>query len=257
MHFKILKNKLLRNFNDYGFWICLKKTIFYLFKPFYENIVSIVYKVDLENIDLKAVNKSDFFLKLVNIKDINLINQIEEMEEWLQDKMKSKLLTNGICMAFLHKDKVIGFYLASLGEVFLPLLKLKVTLRLNEAWGEQITIHKSYRRKGLAAELKNRIYIELKERGINTIYAAAAVYNKATLKSAEKFSFNQLVKVQYLKIFNSKRLRYSKLTSTYQGEKSGSVNKNILRKHKKGYHYLQPSRAKGCIFTAETSNFDC
>jgi len=249
----ILKNKLLRNFNDYGLWVCLKKTIFYFLKPFYQNIISIVYKVDLEKIKLTIVNKSDFSYRLVNPEDTNLINQIKKMEEWLQGNIEDKLLANGICMAVLGKDKVVGFYLAALGEVFLPLLKLQVILRPYEAWGEQITIKKKYRRKGLATELKNRIYIVLKERGIKTIYGHAAIFNNASLKSAEKFNSKQLVKMQHLKIFHSKRLRYVKLASNSQAEESESSHQNILRKYKKGFYYLQPSGEKGCIFRLMTA----
>ena len=255
MKIKILLYKLLRNFNDYGFWICFKKSISYLCKPFYENMVLMVYRVEMENVEVQAAFKHNFKFKLINSKDSRLINQIEKMEEWLQGKVEGKLQRDGICMVLMDRDKVIGFYLAALGEVFIPLLKLKVILELCEAWGEQVTITKKYRRKGLATELKRKIYSELNKSGIKTIYGHAALNNKATLKSAEKIKSKHLAVIQYLKFINYSILKSKKLSSDYRRERPEPVHKSIFKKDTKRYRYKKPYRQEEYIFTAKTSDF--
>ena len=252
---KILLYKLLRNFNDYGFWICFKKSISYLCKPLYENVVFSIYKIEIENVEVQAAFKHDFKFKLINTKDTRLISQIEKMEEWLQGKVEGKLQRDGICMVLMERDKVIGFYLAALNEVFIPLLKLKVIIEPSEAWGEQITITKKYRRNLLATELKSKVYSELRKSGIKNIYGHAALYNKVSLKSAEKFKSKHLTAVQYLRFFNYRILKLKKLTSSCHGEKSETMNKSTLKKYKKNDCYMKPHTPEEYIFTAKTPDF--
>jgi len=255
MQIKNMLYKLLRNFNDFGFWLCFKKSISYLCKPFYENMVLVVYNVEIEKVVVQEASKNDFNFKLVNNKDTYLINQIEKMEEWLQGKVEGKLQRGGICMAIIDRDKVIGFYLTALGEIFIPLLKMKVIIEPCEAWGEQVTIKKKYRRNGLATELKSKIYSEFKKSGIKTVYGHAALYNKASLKSAEKFKTQHLAVVQYLRYLNYRILKIRKLLSNYYGGRSEPFYRSFFKKDMKRYCYEKLYIQEEYIFTAKTSDF--
>lgn len=248
MGFQILRKKFLRNLRDYGFTVSLKKSLLYLLKPIYENqsFIIYVYKVDLANLDKSRIDPNDFTFRFVHIDDYSLINQIEDIDEWLQGRLKSLLLRGRKCMAVLNEDRVIGFYLASLDEVFIPLLSLSVILNSDEAWGEQITIRKDHRRKGLATELKNRIFRELKKTGIEKVFGVAAKNNEASLKSIEKFPHEILGELQYLKIFNFQRIKFKKPILAYHGETE------LVYKNK----YVQTSWNGQFIFTAKTSDLD-
>lgn len=254
MQYKILKNKLKRNLNDYGASVCFKKMISHLLKPLFEHKALIFYKIELKEKNNINFYANSFIFKLIGPKDVSLIGQIESMEEWLHGRLEGKLLKGGICMAVLDNDKVIGFYLAALNEVFIPLLKVRVVLRDGDSWGEQITIIKNYRRRNLATELKNRIYMELKNRGINNVYGHVAGYNKASLKSVEKFLSKKLSIVHYVKIFHFERLWYRKLPSSYQREKQKFEFEKTTRKE--CYHSILPSKIKRNIFTIDISSFD-
>lgn len=234
MKFETLGGKFLRNLNDFGLGASIYKSFCYLFKALYENNALILYKIDLDNFIGKEIANSKYIFKLVSAKDKGLLNQIEKMDEWLHGVLEGKLLSGGICMVIIDNDKVVGHYLAAANDVILPILKLKVILGSNEVWGEQITIHKDYRRKNLATELKNQIYIELKARGMKSIYGHVAEYNKASLKSLKKFSPKQLVKVQHTKFFNYGEIRFAKLLSSHNGKKAEfSKGQYMLIKHLK------------------------
>jgi hypothetical protein len=84
MDSKILKYKLQRNLNDYGFWISFRRILSYLVKPFYENVLCILYAIDLENIPGNQPSRSGLSFKLVRAEDLSLINGIEKIEEWLK-----------------------------------------------------------------------------------------------------------------------------------------------------------------------------
>ena len=55
----------------------------------------------------------------------------------------------GLCVVALDGEKVAGFNLVSFNEVYIPLLELKKKFRKDQAWSEQITVSKDYRKQGL------------------------------------------------------------------------------------------------------------
>ena len=142
----IFKKKFARNFRDFGFFVCLKKTIFYLARPIYEKTNVVLFKTDIKNIVGKELYQSNLNFKWVESKDTYIIKQIEEMEEWLTGKLESYVGNNKLCLTALKNNEVIGYYLISFSDIYLPFLCLKVLLKDDEAYGEQITVHKKYRR---------------------------------------------------------------------------------------------------------------
>ena len=202
----ISKKKFARNLRDYGFFVCLKKTIFYLIKPIYEKAHLVLFKTDIKNIDGKELYQSNLDYKLVESKDTYIIKQIEEMEEWLTGKMESYLGNNKLCLAALKNNEVAGFYLISFSDIYLPSLCLEVLLKDDEAFGEQITVHKKYRRKKIATEMRSVAYMELKKRGIKATYAAISPDNIASLKANKRGGGKIIGQLFYKKVFQSKQL---------------------------------------------------
>ncbi len=208
-----IQRKFNRNLEDYGRRIAIHKTFAYLLKPIFSNIIYYLYELDLSNTfkpqaDLQFPN---YTFKLLSSKDSDPILQIENMEEWLKGTLSEKLKNNNaFCLAIFDDEKVIGFNYAVVGEGSIPLLHLKVILGPTEAWSEQISISKDYRRKGLANILRHHFYTELKQRGITALYGHRQEFNTASRHSAKKFTSNIMAKVKYQKIVGFHHLIFYK-----------------------------------------------
>jgi GNAT superfamily N-acetyltransferase len=207
----IIIRKFLRNLNDYGFSITLGKFIFYLIRPVYEKRTYRIYRFDIERLRDIPSKESVFAFKVIGKSDTGIIRQIEAMEEWLEGKVASMLEDGGFCVVALDGERVAGFNLLSLGVGDIPLIGLRRTLRENKVWSNQITVDKNYRRKGVGTALRYRVFAELKKREISKIYGGTQLYNLASLNLARKIGFKEIVDVQYLKVFNIKRLRYKRV----------------------------------------------
>lgn len=203
--------KFLRNLNDYGFSITLGKFIFYLIRPVYENRIYRIYRFDIERLQDIPSKESVFAFKVIDKSDIGIIRQIEDMEEWLEGKVVSMLKAGGFCMVALDGKRVAGFNLISLGVGDIPLIGMRRILRDNKVWSVQITVNKNYRRKGVGTALRYRVFEELKKREISKIYGGTQLSNHASLNLARKIGFKEIVDIQYLKVFNIKRLRYKRV----------------------------------------------
>jgi len=240
----IFKKKFTRNLRDYGLFICLKKTIFYLAKPIYEKTNVILFKTDLESIEGKESYQSNLDYKWVESKDTYIIKQIEEMEEWLTGKLESSVGNKKLCIAAIENEKLIGFCLISLGEIYLPLLYLKVLFKNDEAFSEQLTVHEKYRRKGLATEMRFVAYMELKKRGMNTVYSSTTIDKIASIKSIEKVGGKRIGQLICQNVFHSKQLCLIKNS----GQKIFIEKKEDSR--------LQAENNEKYYFITDTSNFD-
>ena len=208
-----MKKKILRNLNDYGFLVTLNKSLSFIVKAFYEHKTYRIYMIDLDNFHNKPVNNNDFIFKLINKNDIDIIQQIEDMEEWLQGKLSAKLQSQGLCLVALDRENVAGFNLVAFGEVFIPLINMEKMLEEKEAWSEQITVHKSYRRKGLATELRYRVFNELKKRGVRKFFGGTLIGNEPSLGLANKVGFQCIADVRYIKVFNFSRRNHKELSN--------------------------------------------
>lgn len=211
MNSPIILRKIIRNAEDYGVLIALKKIGAYILKPIYEKQVYRIYGINLENFTPKRCTSNGFTFRLLDKSDGDLIKQIEKMEEWLQSDLTSKFAQQGLCLVALSANRVAGFNLIVFNNVAIPLLHLKRTLKRHEAWSEQITVHKDFRKHGLAAELRYRIFAELKSRGLKKLYGGALLSNLPSLKLAQKVGFEFLVDVHFRKILHFKRWRYERV----------------------------------------------
>ena len=193
--------KCKRNLNDYGFVQTCKKGISYLFSKIYLQKSYCIYRRDLrEELHPETLPEGIIF-KNVGINNTEIIEQIENVEEWLQGQLVSNL-THGLCIAIIDGHDVVGFNLIAFKKAFIPLLNIRKRLSPDQAWSDQITIKKRYRNKGLAISLRHHVFEELYKRGIRRFYGGALTSNIASLKLAQKVGFRPFVNVHYLKIMN-------------------------------------------------------
>ncbi len=205
--------KLERNLEDYGIKATSKKALSYLLKPIYEHEIYRVYCIELENHDVRKIDRDDLEFKTINWNDYKEIKQIESMEEWLYGEIETKLKGKGLCLVAMDKERVAGFNIVGFGEVYLPLIKLTKSLKKGEAWSEQITVHKKYRKRNLASDIRYSIMSELKKMGIKKFYGAALIDNKPSLGLARKVGFKEITDIHYFKFILFKIWRYHNIKS--------------------------------------------
>jgi len=211
MNFHNLPRKIQRNFIDYGLLVTLKKGVLYPISVLFETRVYRMYSIDLEEVGEIQCKDNGFTFKFIENTDIDIIRQIELMEEWLLGKVQDKLERHSICLVAMDNEKVAGFNLISFGEIYIPLLKLKRVLAGDEAWSEQISVQKAYRRRSLASRLRFRIFRELKTKGIKKLLGGTLKNNTASLKLARRTGFREVVDIRFFKLFGFKKWKYTKL----------------------------------------------
>ncbi len=207
---RIMPRKFVRNLEDYGTRIAFQKSLKYLTRPIYNEIEFILYEIDLSKAEGKEIINRNLEFKLIDINDHDSICQIEEMEEWLKGELKTKLESNGICMVVLDDNKLAGFNLATTGAGYITLLKLKIATDPVEAWSEHIAIHKNYRGRKLANDLRNSFYSELQKTGIKALYGHRQEFNVASRGSAKKYTAQEIGKATYRNFVGFDRLVFDK-----------------------------------------------
>jgi len=203
--------KFKRNLYNYGILITLKKTFYFVVKPVYKKLTYKIYFIELNQFNHLPIRNNNFVYKFVNKDDIKIIRQIEDMEEWLQNRIMDKLNSNCICLAAIDNNTVVGFLIANLNELSIPWINFKKKLKANVCYGEQIAINKKYRRIGLAASLRLRLFEKLRNGGISKFYVGIPTWNKIIRKSLNKFGFNYLVDLSYTKFFMCEGLRLKRV----------------------------------------------
>lgn len=206
-----LFHKVRRNLQDYGWSITLHKAAAYLVRAVYFQQVYRIYRIDLANTkpfvdyDIQIFN-----FRLLKAGDLDLINQIESIAEWLQGQLAEGLSHGQICLVALDGGKVAGFNLIGLETASLPLLNLRKKLRKGVAWSEHIAVRKEFRKTGLGSQLRLRIFQELKDRGFRRLYGGTLRSNAASLSLARSVGFTELGDIHYRKIFSFEKWWYTR-----------------------------------------------
>ena len=209
----LLLKKFKRNLSDYGFLIAVKKIFTYPFEKIYRRKDYLIYKKDLSKYVPNEKTNPSFEYKFYDSHnfDKKVIDQILSMEEWLTDKMESILKYGGLCATALDGEKVAGFNLVCFNEVFMPLLELNKKFRKDQAWSEQITVSKDYRKQGLGSILRYKMFNELKSRGYRALYGGTMWDNWSNIELSKKVGFEIFVKVSFKRLFNNKKYTYHRI----------------------------------------------
>jgi GNAT superfamily N-acetyltransferase len=211
MTHSLLLKRLRRNIDDYGLIVTIKKAISFIFMPLGQFRRHLIYSIEL-NRGLPSVSSSSpFHFRLLTHADAHLIAQIEAMEEWLDGKVASKLANGNLCLVALDGDTVAGFNLISFRHICAPAIQLKRECQLDEAWSEQITVRKGYRNRGIATELRRRVFAELTGRGMARLSGATSADNRIGLKLARKAGFHDYRLVYYIRLLWFKKWIYRKI----------------------------------------------
>jgi GNAT superfamily N-acetyltransferase len=204
--------KFARNVQDHGVLTALRKTVAFLIKPIYETRVYRLYRVDFQcdRTDLPAeIEGVDF--RFITASDSDAIQQIESQSEWLDGTVQKRLKEGVVCIAAFEGGQLAGFNLVSFGEVYMPLVNLRRRFRTNEAWSEQIATVKTFRKKGLASNLRYHMFQELRKRGIRRFYGGALIDNIPSLKLAQRVGFHEFVDIRYRRILTSSKRYYRRV----------------------------------------------
>ncbi|MGV7223010.1 MAG: N-acetyltransferase family protein [Nitrospinales bacterium] len=197
--------KIQRNLRDYGLRETSKKVAVTMLSPLYHHRVYRIYCIDLNSINGIESRPFELQFKINEPTDDNTIRQIEGMEEWLQGLVAKKLENHSICLAALEKGKVAGFNIVSFGRVYIPLLRISKNLGEHEAWSEQITVDRPYRRIGLGYELRRRIFKELKRRNILNFCGGTLRSNQLSLGLARRLGFREIEDIHFIKLLGIKK----------------------------------------------------
>lgn len=203
--------KIHRNLRDYGILSTSIKSARYLLSPLFQHQVYRIYCLDLKTWAGRERRALKFTFQFAGPGDVEIIRQIEAMEEWLLGKVQGKLKMKSICLVALDNNRVAGFNLVSFGEIYMPLVRLSRKIADNEAWSEQITVSKNYRRMGLGSEMRYRVFDELKRRNIWKVCGGALRDNTASLGLARQLGFREVEDIHFLKFFGFKKWKYDEV----------------------------------------------
>ena len=205
MSLATIVKKIRRNVRDYGVAATTQKSLTALVACVYESMAYRIYRKEIDpSVDTGMEPPLPFKLHVLGTSDSAFISQIEGMEEWLDGKVLEMLDEGSLCVLLLDGEKVAGFNLFSVQEVYMPLVKTKRTFRSHEAWSEQITVHRDYRGMGLATVLRLQAFMELGNLGIRKFYGGTLPSNIANRKLSKKVGFREIADIRYRKVFGSK-----------------------------------------------------
>jgi GNAT superfamily N-acetyltransferase len=205
--------KFERNLQDHSLKVALSKSLAYLFRFGYEHRVYRLYKIDLLRGDAKLpTDIVGVTFRFLTPADEAAIRQIEENSEWLRGMVRERLMAGAVCVAAFEGKQLAGFNLVSFGKVLMPLVHLSRRFRHDEAWSEQIATVKTFRGKGLASQLRYRIFEELRRRGIRKFYGGALRDNLPSLTLARRVGFREFVEIRYTRLFTRRKWRYVRVS---------------------------------------------
>ncbi|HLG59286.1 MAG TPA: GNAT family N-acetyltransferase [Vicinamibacterales bacterium] len=208
----VLTRKFERNWEDYGLRAAVSKTLLYGLRIVYEQADYRLYRIDLARKATEAPSGPyGVEFRFVGVNDNEVINEIEHNSEWLRDTVRERLAAGAVCLAAFEDGALAGFNLVSFGAVFMPLVHVSRTFRDDEAWSEQIATVKTYRKKGLASQLRLRMFEELRRRGIRTFYGGARTDNGPSLGLARRVGFEEFVEIRYRRFLHYERRRYARM----------------------------------------------
>ena len=211
----VFLKKFKRNLNDYGFLIAVKKMITYPFEIIYRRKDYLIYKKDLQKYVPNEKTNPSFEYKFYDSQNLDkkVIYQILSMEEWLTDKMESIIKNGGLFVVALDGGKVAGFNLVSFNLVNIPLIEVDKKFKGDQAWSEQITVSKDYRKHGLGSILRYKMFNELKKRGYRSLYGGTMWDNWSNIELSKKVGFEIFVKVSFKRLLNQKKYTYHRIYS--------------------------------------------
>ncbi len=203
--------KVRRNFEDQGIGTVVQRAIAFALSPVYEQRTYRLYRINLNRYLQPSSAMEEVEFRLLSPSDAEAIRQVEHLSEWLHGILARRIEEGAICLAAIENGRVSGFNLISFGDVAMPLIHLNRRFRRDEAWSEQISVSKDFRKKGLGAELRYRIFEELRKRGYRKLYGGALIDNAPSLKLARRVGFQEFVDIHYTRVLGRSKWIFTRV----------------------------------------------
>jgi ribosomal protein S18 acetylase RimI-like enzyme len=207
-----LAQKVLRNLRDYGWRITLQKIVTYLVRGICFRQVYRIYRIRLDSIRASDnLGNRNITFQILTPQDFELIGQVEDIAEWLRGRLTESLVTREMCLVALQGKTLAGFNLVNLKEASIHLVNLRVKLRPGASWSEHIAVRKEFRKSGLGAQLRYRMFEVLRSRGIRKFYGGTLPSNEAALRLARSVGFQEIGDVHYRKLLSREKWRFNRV----------------------------------------------
>ncbi|KMQ51458.1 hypothetical protein CHISP_1705 [Chitinispirillum alkaliphilum] len=192
-----LWKKGLRNYRDYGIAIFLKKLILYMCYPVYRNKTYVIYSVDLTQFNNNKITSQskDFVYRFVETHETDLMDQVDNMEEWIG--IRSKLKQGNKCLVCLRDGAVTGFNLIALDTMDIPLIRFKKKLRGGQCFSIQISVHPEHRSCGIGTSLRRELFSRMKTMGYTRLYGGTQLSNKSNRRLSQKVGLREFAFIKY------------------------------------------------------------
>ncbi len=200
-----------RNLHDYGLVITLGKTLRSAAKRVYDARTYRIYRIDLHEATVVPPSNDTLTFRFVEAGEQSVIRQIERMEDWLHNRLDGRLCAGGLCLAALDGARVVGFNLVAFGSIEVPVIRGAWYFRPGTAWSEQITVRPAWRSKGVAAELRYRMFEALRRCGVRRFYGGTLATNRASRRLARKVGFREIIDVRYCNILGMPTWSYMRV----------------------------------------------
>ncbi len=197
----ILFKKIIRNCRDYGAGVLLQKCIINIMALVFVRRTYLIYKVDLRKVEIKEPDTiKNIIFRFISPDEITIINQIENMEDWLKGKIAAKLKQGDKCLVAIQNSIVVGFNFLGFSAIDIPLIKLFKPLRPDACFSVQITINPKFRGKGIGTNLRYAVFGAMKAAGFRWIYGGTQITNKANMALTRKVGFRALALATYTRV---------------------------------------------------------
>jgi len=170
-----------------------------------------VYGISVENFDAQGTEPSRFCYRFLSPDDEDLIRQVEAMAEWLVGQLRNRITGGALCLVATEDRQVACFNLVDPRQARMPILNASWPCEADQAWSEQISTHRNWRRQGLATQVRYRMMAELRRRGVKWLMGGTLINNVAALALARRVGFVELGDIRYRSVMGREEWLYEAL----------------------------------------------
>ncbi|MFA5309346.1 MAG: GNAT family N-acetyltransferase [Dehalococcoidales bacterium] len=192
---------------DFGVWHTIFRGIMdIIFGKIFVYRKYIVYEKQLTPSAAPEIRNPAIQFSFLTANDSGMMAQIEDMSAISRDFIAERIGRTGFCIVAKNKESLAGFNLVSTGRTRIRYLNVVLNLAESDAWSEQITVSKEYRRGGLASDLRQMMFAHLAGRGYKRLIGGYVPFNVKSGLLARKLGFVETEKLTLLRIFGWKKL---------------------------------------------------